>query len=243
MTPAPAAARPCSTKLFFFDDPGPIDASRLGGKAATLARLGRQGLAVPAWFCVTTAFFDTPEESLLEAAHDALFAGEAVAVRSSVVGEDSAVASFAGLMESYLNVHRAGLAEHIRRCRLSAFSGRALAYRRRLGLPIDGIGAAVIVQRMVDARAAGVLFTRDVDGGSGSVVSAALGLGEGVVADRAESDTYWISRPDRAIRRRIATKTVRIATDPAGSTRSEPVPADQGGAPVLEDGPLLALVD
>ena len=127
----------------------------------------------------------------LAAAGERLAGGGALSVRSSVVGEDSASHSFAGLMESFLNVPPREVEAAIRKVWRSAFSARALAYRQRTGLAVTEISAAVIIQRMVSASAAGVLFTREPAdlaresgvgvAGAGArrcVIAAALGLGE-----------------------------------------------------------------
>jgi phosphohistidine swiveling domain-containing protein len=122
--------------------------------------------------------------------------GMTVAVRSSVVGEDSGEHSFAGLMDSFLEVARADVTDAVRKVWASAFSARALRYRKEKGLSLRGIAAAVIVQEMVDASASGVVFTRDPETREPEcVVSAGFGPGEGVAQDRVETDTYRVS-PD-----------------------------------------------
>jgi phosphohistidine swiveling domain-containing protein len=121
--------------------------------------------------------------------------GMRVAVRSSVVGEDSGEHSFAGLMDSFLDVARAEVTETVRKVWASAFSARALRYRKEKDVSLGGIAAAVIVQEMVDASASGVLFTRDPETRElECVVSAGFGRGDGVVQDRVETDTYRVSR-------------------------------------------------
>ena len=84
-----------------------------------------------------------------------------VAVRSSATMEDSADASFAGLQDTYLGVRGAApVLDHVRRCWASLYNDESVAYRRRLGMAEDGVAMAVVVQRMVGPRSAGVLFTR-----------------------------------------------------------------------------------
>ncbi len=122
--------------------------------------------------------------------------GGRLAVRSSVVGEDSPDHSFAGQMDSFLNVAPGQVADAIRKVWASVFSARALCYRKQRGLPLRGIAAAVIIQEMVDPSASGVLFTRDPEAGrSECLVTAGFGLGDGVVTDRVETDTYRMSWP------------------------------------------------
>ena len=121
--------------------------------------------------------------------------------------EDSAAASFAGQMDSYLFVPNGWLERRVLDCFASCFSPRALAYRSIHGrAPVRDAG--VIVQRMIDSRVSGVLFTANPTTGDPTeiVVSAAIGVGEGVVADRAESDTFFVDsrHADAAPPRRCA---------------------------------------
>ncbi len=111
----------------------------------------------------------------------------ACAVRSSATAEDTPTASFAGQHDSYLNVMGpAAILEHVRRCQASLFTERAVIYRLRHGLDHDKVHMAVIVQQMVAAQAAGVLFTADPVSGNRKVacIEAASGLGEAMVAGR-----------------------------------------------------------
>ena len=123
--------------------------------------------------------------------------GGRLAVRSSVIGEDSAEDSFAGQMDSFLNVAKGDVLHAIRKVWASAFSGRALCYRKEKNLPLKGIAAAVILQEMVNSTASGILFTRNPEtGGRECLVSAGFGLGDGVVTNKVETDTYrmrWAS--------------------------------------------------
>jgi phosphohistidine swiveling domain-containing protein len=150
-------------------------------------------------------------ECFQELAVDSPFA----AVRSSVSDEDSAAASFAGQMDSYLFVPEHALERRVLDCFASCFSPRALAYRSIHGrAPVKDAG--VIVQRMIDSRVSGVLFTANPTTGdpTETVVSAAIGVGEGVVADRAEADTFFVEAATLTLRRRVvAHKRSRVAFD------------------------------
>jgi phosphohistidine swiveling domain-containing protein len=142
------------------------------------------------------------------------------AVRSSVSDEDSALASFAGQMDSYLFVPADALERRVLDCFASCFSPRALAYRSIHGrAPVRDAG--VIVQRMIDSRVSGVLFTANPTTGdpTETVVSAAIGVGEGVVADRAETDTFFVDAATLTLRRRVvAHKRSRVAFDASQGT-------------------------
>lgn len=121
------------------------------------------------------------------------------AVRSSVVGEDAAAHSFAGVMETELDVPSDALGPAVARVWASAFAARALGYRLRKGLGVREVRAAVVVQEMVPAAIAGVLFTRDLDDPACSLIVSAPGRGDGVVRGDALTATCRISRSGDAV--------------------------------------------
>jgi rifampicin phosphotransferase len=122
-------------------------------------------------------------------------AHDAYAVRSSATAEDLPTASFAGQHDSYLNVGgAAAVLEHVRRCWASLFTERAVTYRLRNGFDHRKVRMAVVVQQMVLAQAAGVLFTADPVTSNRKVASveASLGLGEALVSGRVNADTFTV---------------------------------------------------
>ncbi|UCH28446.1 MAG: hypothetical protein JSV06_09205 [Myxococcales bacterium] len=170
----------------------------VGGKAEGLARLLRYGFEVPPGFVIQGAT-ETTLPSDLEAQYLRLGGGK-VAVRSSAIGEDSGDASFAGQYETVLNVEGIdALGAAIADCARSLQSAGATAYRdRKLG---EGeVRMNVVVQQMVDARAAGVLFTANPMSSRRDqiVVDAVPGLGETLVSGRATPD-HWILRRDGTV--------------------------------------------
>jgi len=119
----------------------------------------------------------------------------AVAVRSSATAEDLAEASFAGQQDTYLNIIGAdAVLDAVRECWASLWTARAIDYRDQQGIPADEVSLAVVVQRLVDARAAGVMFTADPGTGRRDVtlVSAAWGLGEAVVSGQVSTDDLTV---------------------------------------------------
>src|SRR5581483_7496298 len=117
----------------------------------------------------------------------------AYAVRSSATAEDLPTASFAGQQDTYLNVvGAAAILRHVSRCWASLFTERAVTYRKRNGFDHHEVHMAVIVQRMVFAQAAGILFTADPVSSNRKVASveASFGLGEALVAGRVSPDVY-----------------------------------------------------
>jgi len=174
-------------------------AERVGGKAAGLAAAIRAGERVPPGFCVTTEAHrsGTLPEDEVAAAYTALGGGP-VAVRSSATAEDLPDASFAGQQDTYLDVEGAdALFAAVRRCWDSLWTDRAVAYRRDRGIDDASVHMAVVVQRMVRPRAAGVLFTANPVTGTRdeTVLDAVPGLGTAVVDGTARPDHYVV-RPD-----------------------------------------------
>ena len=113
-----------------------------------------------------------------------------LAVRSSAMDEDGEDCSFAGMMESFLNVKQGEeLFDSIRKCYLSCFSERAMAYRKENGLLTGNIGMAVIIQEMVDADVSGVMFTSNpgTNNPDEILISVVTGLGEALVSGEKNS--------------------------------------------------------
>ena len=134
----------------------------------------------------------------------------AYAVRSSATAEDSPTASFAGQHDSYLNVVGSrAILEHVSRCWASLFSDRAVSYRLRKGVDHRKVRMAVVVQRMVAPKAAGVLFTADPVSGNRKVaaVEATHGLAEALVSGLRNADVYRV-RDGRILSRAIIAQPV-----------------------------------
>lgn len=175
----------------------------------------------------------------LGAAYRLLGDGDAaVAVRSSATAEDLPSASFAGQQETYLNVVGAqALAAAVTDCWASLWTARAMAYRAREGIGPDAVRLAVVVQRMIEAEAAGVMFTANPANGRRDqiVISAAWGLGESVVGGTVTTDDVVIEAGSgRVLSRRTADKEVMTVFADHG-TREQPVPASRRREPVLDD--------
>lgn len=165
-----------------------------------------------------------------------------VAVRSSATAEDLAEASFAGQQDTYLNVRGLdALVDAVRRCWASLWTDRAMAYRERAGVDPVTVALAVVVQELVDADAAGVMFTANPVNGrrDETVVSAAWGLGEAVVASAVDTDQIVV-RNGQVHHRTTADKAVLTVRTPTG-TQEQPVPPDRRRLPVLDDDTALAL--
>lgn len=169
-----------------------------------------------------------------------------VAVRSSATAEDSAEASFAGLQDTYLWVRGSDdVVEHVRRCWASLYNPEAVAYRRQREIAEDDLAMAVVVQQMVDAHCAGVMFTCGPTTGDPSVIAieASWGLGSAMVSGEVTPDTLTISKvTGEIIKREIATKTHRHRMDPSGrGVLTEEVPEELRTRPCLDEDQLAVL--
>lgn len=187
-------------------------------------------------------------ETALRAAYAEL-AGvdQPVAVRSSATTEDAEDASFAGLQDTYLWVIGAdAVIDRVRACWASLYSVESVCYRRRHGLPESGVAMAVVVQRMVDARCAGVMFTRSPTTGDRSVITieGAWGLGSAVVSGEVTPDRWVVAKLTGEISvRDISDKHIRQVPLPGGGIHDEEVPADLRHTECLSDADLLRLRD
>lgn len=141
------------------------------------------------------------------------------AVRSSAVAEDLAEASFAGQQDTYLNVPRNDVPLFVKRCWASYYNDRAVAYRHNAGIPQTGGGMAVIVQRMVDASSAGILFTRDPMDPEDRhlIIESSWGLGESIASGIVVPDRFHCDRRSgRIARRDVSRKTKAIYLNSKG---------------------------
>jgi len=187
-----------------------------------------------------------PVAAAIARAYAALGPDADVAVRSSATMEDSATASFAGLQDTYLGVTGVtGVLDGVRRCWASLYNEEAVAYRRRLGVSEQGLCMAVVVQRMVRPRAAGVMFTRSPVTGDRSVVAieGTWGLGSALVAGDVTPDSFVISKITGEITaRRVSPKARLHSFLPNGHGVSvTDTPADLRDRPCLGDFEIRAL--
>jgi pyruvate,water dikinase len=184
--------------ILWLDEVEERDRGRVGAKAFTLARLRRDGFPVPDGFVLLAAdgSLDPAREAVLRAAYARL--GGAVAARSSSTLEDLEAASFAGQYRTVLDVRgEEDVVRAARTCLESA--GAAAGYARAVGATETG-AMAVLVQRFVEARAAGVVFTRHPRDRSALVVESHAGRVEAVVSGAVRPDRYVVDRATGATR-------------------------------------------
>jgi pyruvate, water dikinase len=125
-----------------------------------------------------------------------------VAVRSSATAEDLPEASFAGQQDTYLNINQKGLLDAVQKCWASLFTSRAIYYREKNNFKHEDVLIAVVVQKMVDSKKAGVLFTANVvtNNKSEIIIEGAFGLGELVVSGQVTPDYYLIEKKNSKIK-------------------------------------------
>jgi pyruvate,water dikinase len=169
----------------------------------------------------------------------------AVAVRSSATTEDAADASFAGLQDTYLWVQTLEQTlDKVRSCWGSLYSVESMTYRRRHGFDENDVAMAVVVQTMVDARTAGVMFTRSPLTGDRSVmaVEGSWGLGSAVVGGDVTPDRWVIGKITGEISvREISDKQIFHAPRTEGGIESIAVPEARRQIACMSDEELQAL--
>jgi pyruvate,water dikinase len=168
-----------------------------------------------------------------------------VAVRSSATTEDASDASFAGLQDTYLWVTSLEQTlQRVRSCWASLYSVESVTYRRKRNLPEEGVAMAVVVQNMVDARTAGVMFTRSPLTGDRSVVTieGSWGLGSAVVGGEVTPDRWVLGKITGEISvREISEKLIQHTPLPGGGTEHVDVEESLRRAPCMSDEELQAL--
>lgn len=222
------------------------DAGRFGAKAAQLGASLRAGLPVPRGWGLSHELVEAVvrgDAAALGALRDLGSQVEgALAVRSSGVGEDGVNESFAGQHASLLNVVGAeALLAAVAAVHASGNTPSARAYRQRMGIAGEP-RVGVVVQRLVDATCAGVMFTVDpLSGADVRVVEAAWGLGESVVQGLVTPDRLRFTRDGRVLEHVAGHKDLAMVRDPGGGVREVEVEPHRVGARCLDDAMVAAL--
>ena len=222
--------------LLWLGDPKSFDVALVGGKAANLSRLARMYHRVPDGFSLPVTVMDEAHplelRNEITAAISDLMACHSLpdfiaAVRSSAVDEDGATASFAGQHETYLNIVGAdAIIQAVTRCWESARSEHALDYRRQQGLSVECPQIAVLVQQLVAADVAAVVFSANPITGSRDevMINASWGLGESIVGGTVTPDTFIVRKSDFAVLQCVIADKQRMTVSAPGGTREVDVP-------------------
>lgn len=171
-----------------------------------------------------------------------------VAVRSSGTAEDLDDASFAGQQETFLFViGEEDLIRFVKECWASLYNDRAIFYRREKGFKESDVSIAVVVQKMVNADKAGVLFTVNpvTKNPDEIMLEAAWGLGEAVVSGMVTPDNLWINKKTGEVTTEYISEkeTMVIRASERGGSKEVEVPEELREAPVLTKEERLALID
>lgn len=213
-----------------------LEADDLGATAALSAQLRARFAATPLPAEVADA---------IESAYEELAAQSGVAVRSSATTEDASDASFAGLQDTYLWVKGVQQAQdRVRSCWGSLYSVESMSYRRKRNFEEKNVAMAVVVQTMLDARTAGVMFTRSPLTGDRSVmtIEASWGLGSAVVGGEVTPDRWVVGKITGEISvREISTKLIRHTAAAGGGVETVPVPENLQRVACLSDDEIQRL--
>ena len=223
--------------VLWLEDPAATSARRTGGKAAALAALADR-LPIPPGFVVVGDVDRAAVELAYAELGDRAGACEPlVAVRSSAADEDGRDSSFAGQHETILGVRGVdAVLDAIAECRASQHSERALHYRRANGLAGPSAPLPVLVQLLVPADAAAVVFSVNPVTRSGEVlVNASYGLGESIVGGTVTPDDFALARPALQITRRTIADKRRMTVRAPGGSREVDVPAPLRRLPSISD--------
>jgi pyruvate,water dikinase len=228
-----AAADPGGTLSALVTSLEPDDHAAIA-KASAAIRARLEGTTIPA--AVERAIVDDYRQ----------LGSATVAVRSSATSEDSEDASFAGLQDTFLWLRdEASVLHHVRACWASLYSVESLSYRRRLEMPEDGLAMAVVVQCMVDARTAGVMFTRSPATGDRSliVIEGSYGLGSCIVSGEVTPDKFIVNKVTGDINDRAISHKARqhIPDRENGGISDIEVEADRRDQACLTDAEISAL--
>ncbi len=158
-----------------------------------------------------------------------------VAVRSSATAEDSSVASWAGELESYLNVDEAGLLEAVKKCWSSLFTPRAIFYRFEKSLHDKEVFVAAVVQAMVQSEVSGIAFTVHpvTEDRNQMVIEAGWGLGEAIVGGLITPDTYVVDKGKfKILDKNISEQLMMIVRQGSGPVKLASLATGRGTAKV-----------
>ncbi|HEX5840420.1 MAG TPA: PEP/pyruvate-binding domain-containing protein [Anaerolineales bacterium] len=239
--------------LLWLGDPKSFEAGLVGGKAANLSRLARLYHRVPDGFSLPVTVMDEAHpldlrDEIMCAISDLMACHRLpefiAAVRSSAVDEDGITASFAGQHETYLNIVGAeAIIQAVTRCWESARSEHALEYRRQQGLSVERPQIAVLVQQLVAADVAAVVFSANpITGNRDEVmINASWGLGESIVGGTVTPDTFIVRKSDAAVVQRIIADKQCMTVSVPGGTHEVEIPRFLRNTSSLNDEQVIEL--
>lgn len=233
-----------------FDQISKADVVEVGGKGASLGEMTSVGIPVPSGFVITTKTYkqfhnqEIPvdvKEEILKAFDD--LGADRVAVRSSAVAEDSTSASWAGQMESYLNVKKEDLIDAVRKCWSSIHSERALSYASQQDLSEDKLLVAVVIQKMIESESSGVMFTINpvTKNFDEIMIEGCFGLGELLVQGMITPDNFLVDKNTFEILEKDIQIKEKMLTFKDGENKEVSVPEERKDQPVISDDQIREL--
>jgi pyruvate,water dikinase len=184
----------------------------------------------------------TEVEARLRQQIEERFQNRPVVVRSSAPEEDGARASFAGLHESYLNIHGTdAILEHIRKVWASLWSDAALLYRQEIGLDAGTSSMAVVIQEIIVGDRSGVAFSSNPNDASQAVIESVYGLNQGLVDGQLEPDRWILDRDRQIIVAHIPAQRHSRMIPGTDGVVVEPLPQFLADAPPLKSDEVLTV--
>jgi len=177
--------------------------------------------------------------AIMKSAREPIF----VSVRSSATAEDLGDASFAGQQESFINIKgNQELIEHVKRVFASAFTARAIFYRKKKGFDAN-VPIAAIVQKMINSDKSGVIFSKHPVDHENIFIEAVFGQGEGIVSGKINPDAYLVNDELEILKEKIANKKIAIIRDATGITKSTQLTEERAKQKVLKNYEIKQLAE
>lgn len=228
------------------------DLIEVGGKAASLGEMLKAGINVPPGFVVITKGFlefhgkdPSPEfkKEILTAFKN--LNAPLVAVRSSAIAEDSSASSWAGQLETFLNINEENLVDAIIKCWESLFSERAREYGKGQDLNPSQLKVAVIVQKMIQSEASGVIFTVNpvTKNENEIMIEAIFGLGELLVQGEVTPDNFLIDKNSLEIKGETTAKKEKMLVLSDAGNKEVAIDEAKGMNPSISHGELMKLTE
>jgi phosphohistidine swiveling domain-containing protein len=235
-----------SKYIKWLDDVGKSDIESVGGKAASLGYMLQARIPVPPGYVITIdAFRAGMTERLKKEIAEAFdrLGYERVAVRSSAVAEDAENASWAGQLDSYLNIKESGLFQAVEMCWRSIKSQRAKEYASENNISEAGRAVGVVVQAMVDSEVSGVMFTANpvTQSDNELLIEAIYGLGELLVQGTVTPETLIVNKSSGKPISRETTKQRKMLTYKNNVNKEVSVPAKKLKKEVLDSSDIKRL--
>ncbi len=189
-------------------------------------------------------FSPIERETILNEFDDYFGEDTLISVRSSGAAEDGENTSFAGQHATFLYVKRDEVLEKVKACLASAWSLGVISYRMKQGVSLLDVDFAIVLQKMIFATKSGIGFSMNPSGNlADAVIVAGYGIGEGIVSDQVESDTYLINRQNRRVSKTVRSKRHLLSYKPDQGLMKLEVKPELVDESALTDAEILTVCD